>query len=386
MRIGIEAQRIFRPKKHGMDIVALETIKALQRIDQENEYFIFVKTDEDKTCLRQSNNFKIIETPSFNYVDWEQRQLPGLIKKYQIDLLHCTSNTAPIKCSIPLVLTLHDIIYLEQISFKGTWYQNMGNLYRRWIVPSVVKNSAKIITVSRFEKNRIVQFMGLSPQKVDVIYNAVSSKFRVTKNEHLIDDIRIQYRLPNQYIFFLGNQAPKKNMPNVLKAYDLYCKSTDKPAYLVIAETKPEQLNTHLKDLNLEHLASKIILTGYVNHKDLPLLYQLSKLFLYPSLRESFGIPIIEAMACGTPVITSKTSSMPEVAGGAASLIDPKKPEEIALKISEILASKAMKDQLIKLGAERAAEFTWENTAKGVLNIYKEVEQSISKKATSVVL
>ena len=386
MRIGIEAQRIFRPKKHGMDIVALETIKALQRIDQENEYFIFVKTDEDRTCLRQSNNFKIIEIPSFSYVDWEQRQLPGLIRKYQIDLLHCTSNTAPIKCSIPLVLTLHDIIYLEQLSFKGTWYQNMGNLYRRWIVPSVVKNSAKIITVSRFEKNRIVQFMGLSPQKVEVIYNAVSSKFRVTNNEHLIDDIRIQYRLPSRYIFFLGNQAPKKNMPNVLKAYDFYCQSTDKPVYLVIAETNPEQLNSHLKNLNLEHLGSKIILTGYVNHKDLPLLYQLSELFLYPSLRESFGIPIIEAMACGTPVITSKTSSMPEVAGGAALLIDPKKPEDIALKINKTLANQAMREQLIKLGAERADEFTWKNTAKGVLNIYKEVEQSQSKQVKSAVL
>ncbi|MDX2302976.1 MAG: glycosyltransferase family 1 protein [Microscillaceae bacterium] len=373
MRIGIEAQRIFRPKKHGMDIVALETIKALQRIDTQNEYFIFVKPDSDRQCLRQSNNFKIIEIPAYSYVDWEQWQLPKYVQKYQLDVLHCTSNTAPLKLNIPLVITLHDIIYLEQVSFKGTWYQNLGNLYRRWIVPKIAKKCEKIITVSEFEQKRMLELMGLPAEKVKVIYNAVSARFRVSRNEQLIEDIRIRYRLPENYIFFLGNQAPKKNMTHVLKAYGYYFQSQKKPMPLVIAETSPEQLESHLKALHLEHLQASISLTGYVNHKDLPLIYQLSSLFLYPSLRESFGIPIIEAMACGTPVITSNTSSMPEVAGGAAILVDPNKPEEIALKISDILSDPSKQAQLSALGLKRAQVFTWENTAQEVYNIYENI-------------
>ena len=113
MRIGIEAQRIFRPKKHGMDIVALEFIKAMMKVDKQNDYFVFVKPDEDK-CLNSGANFKVVELPGKTYIDWEQISLPKAVKKYDIEILHCTSNTAPSNPGVPLVLLLHDVIYLEK--------------------------------------------------------------------------------------------------------------------------------------------------------------------------------------------------------------------------------------------------------------------------------
>ena len=155
MRIGIEAQRLFRPHKHGMDRVALELIKNLQVIDKTNEYYIFVKPDEDHSALQETENFKIIELNGGPYPTWEQIALPKAAKKYGCQVLHCTSNTAPLFTSVPLITILHDIIYMESsylkiLSSSASTYQKFGNVYRKLVVPRVLKTSKKVITVSHF--------------------------------------------------------------------------------------------------------------------------------------------------------------------------------------------------------------------------------------------
>ena len=138
MKIAIEAQRIFRSNKHGMDFVALESIRELQKIDKENEYYIFVRPGDDR-CLKETPNMHIIEVNCPTYPLWVQIALPRAVTKIKADLLHCTSNTAPIYCPVPLVLTLHDIIFLEpRQSGNKSWYQNMGWYYRRWVVPRIL--------------------------------------------------------------------------------------------------------------------------------------------------------------------------------------------------------------------------------------------------------
>ena len=141
MKIGIEAQRIFKPKKHGMDRVAIELIKNLQQIDKINQYVIFARDGVNDGTLSETFNFSLNRFGSFTYADWEQIGLPKAVRKEKINLLHCTANTAPLSTSVPLIVTLHDIIYLENVDFKGTAYQNLGNLYRRFIVPKIVKKS-----------------------------------------------------------------------------------------------------------------------------------------------------------------------------------------------------------------------------------------------------
>lgn len=167
MKIAIEAQRIFRTNKHGMDFVALESIRELQKIDHENEYFIFVTPGEDR-CLEESENVHIIELKCPTYPLWEQVALPRAVKKIMPDLLHCTSNTAPLQCPVPLILTLHDIIYLEKRhSSSFTWYQEMGWFYRRMVVPRVLANCEKIITVSQFERERILDVLHLPKEQLE---------------------------------------------------------------------------------------------------------------------------------------------------------------------------------------------------------------------------
>lgn len=156
MRIGIEAQRIFRKEKHGMDMMAIELIKNLQKLDEVNDYYIFVNPGEDDSVIQPRRNFKIVALSKSPYPIWEQILLPKAIRDYKVDILHCTSNTAPLNLQIPLILTLHDIIYLEKMDWKsGSWYQRLGNLYRRWNVPRIVNKAARILTVSKFEEKRI---------------------------------------------------------------------------------------------------------------------------------------------------------------------------------------------------------------------------------------
>ena len=189
MIIGIEGQRLFRKKKHGMDMVALELIRNLQVIDKENQYFIFVKPDEDYTVLSETSNFKIIELDGGIYPLWEQIALPKAAKKYGCEILHCTSNTAPIFSNIPLVTILHDIIYMESSYFKiltgsASSYQKFGNVYRKLVIPRVVIKSDKIVTVSHFEKNRIGDFFGMkNDNRLAAIYNGVSTHFKPVADE-----------------------------------------------------------------------------------------------------------------------------------------------------------------------------------------------------------
>ena len=377
MRIGIEAQRIFRLKKHGMDMVALELIRELQKLDKVNEYFIYVRPDEDSNCIQETDNFKI-RLINGNYALWEQIYLPQAIKKDNCQLLHCTSNTAPLFVSTPLIVTLHDIIYMEKsikntLFGKGTNYQKFGNLYRRLVVPKIVKKSSRIITVSEFEKRRIAKLFNLSDAKIKAIYNGVSVYFKKNNDQVELERVKIKYNLPDKYFFFLGNTDPKKNTKGLLQALAIYYRKTGDVTPLVILDLNRDFVLRTLKEINEERLIDKLFLTGYIPNTDLPSIYTLSCLFLYPSLRESFGIPMLEAMACGVPVITSNTSSMPEVAGDAALLTDPFKPEEIADAMIELLNNISLQNSLIEKGYVQSAKFTWKAMATQMLSEYNNI-------------
>jgi glycosyltransferase involved in cell wall biosynthesis len=368
MKIGIEAQRIFRKKKHGMDIYALELIKALQKLDHTNEYVVFVKPDSD-VCLHSSENMKVVKVKGATYVDWEQIWLPKAIKAAGVDVMHYTSNTAPLNSPVPYVVTLHDIIYMHSFS-GGTIYQTAGHFYRKFIVPKITKKANYVFTVSDFEKIQISKTLDISDSKLKVIPNAYSSTFREIANKDTLNLIKEKYSLPDDFILFLGNEAPKKNLVNVLKSYSKYVDENPDPTQLVILESSHEQILNHLAKIKRLDILDKISLPGYIMHCDLPKIYNLATLFLYPSLRESFGIPIIEAMACGTPVITSTTTAMPEVAGNAAYLVDPQNVDELTKAINELTNNIDLNTAIKEKGLKRAEDFSWKNTAFQTQNIY----------------
>ncbi len=374
MRIGIEAQRIFRAKKHGMDIVALELIKALQSMQLPHDFFVFVQDGPDRNCLEESANFKIVVLPSSPYPVWEQWHLPRAANKLQLALLHCTSNTAPLFLNIPLVLTLHDIIYLEGINYRqGTNYQKFGNIYRRLIVPKIVKKAKAILTVSNFERQTILSYFSMSAQLVRTAYNGVAGHFKQALDPLVLASTKETYQLPDRYIFYLGNTDPKKNVLGVLQALILLNKKGKLPCKLLMLDIDKDFLFALISQLGDPYVLDHICFVGYVPNKDLPAIYAQADLFLYPSLRESFGIPLLEAMACGVPIVTSNTSSMPEIVGDAAVLCDPYSAESIAAAIEKLMADVALQNELRLKGKERVQQFSWLKNAEQTLKVYEDV-------------
>ena len=374
MRIGIEAQRIFRKNKHGMDYVVLQEIKELQQIDTENEYFVFVKPGEDR-CVESSKNIHIIELNCPSYPLWEQWALPRAAKKYGVEILHCTSNTAPIWCDIPLVLTLHDIIFLEPRDKQNhSLYQNMGWLYRRLNVPRILDKCRRIITVSNFEMENIISKLDIPRERMAMIYNGYNDWFKPIEDK---DEIYKKYIAESGYFFFLGNTDPKKNTERTLVAYSKYLEQSNVKRKLLMADLDADYLNGIIERNHTENIRNNIVMPGYIVNSDLPYIYNNAYAFLYTSLRESFGIPLLEAMACGTPVITSNTSSMPEIGGKDAILINPENSDEITEMMLRLEKDQDFYEQQRQIGLERAKLFSWRKTAENLLRLYQEVYNEV---------
>ncbi len=374
MRIGIEAQRVFRRNKHGMDYVVLQEIKELQKLDTKNEYFVFVAPGVDR-CLKDTKNVHIIVIGESFYPVWEQITLPRTAKKYNLDILHCTSNTAPIFCDIPLVLTLHDIIFLEPRDKNNkSLYQNMGWLYRRKVVPKILDKCRRIITVSNFEKQNIINKLNIPEKRMAMIYNGYNEWFTTFRD---VADIYKSYIDKPGYFFFLGNTDPKKNTERTLIAYSKYLEKSNVKRKLLMADLDKEYLNGIIERNHIENIREQIVMPGYIVNSDLPYIYNRAFAFLYTSLRESFGIPLLEAMACGTPVITSNTSSMPEIAGTDAILINPESSDEIAEKMLQLENNELYYNAQKEIGLKRAELFSWKKTAEQLLSLYEEVYKEL---------
>lgn len=374
MRIGIEAQRVFRRNKHGMDYVVLQEIKELQKLDTKNEYFVFVAPGVDR-CLKDTKNVHIIVIGESFYPVWEQITLPRAAKKYKLDILHCTSNTAPIYCDIPLVLTLHDIIFLEPRDKNNkSLYQNMGWLYRRKVVPKILDKCRRIITVSNFEKQNIINKLNIPEKRMAMIYNGYNEWFTTFRD---VADIYKSYIDKPGYFFFLGNTDPKKNTERTLIAYSKYLEKSSIKRKLLMADLDKEYLNGIIERNHIENIRNQIVMPGYIVNSDLPYIYNRAFAFLYTSLRESFGIPLLEAMACGTPVITSNTSSMPEIAGTDAILINPESSDEIAEKMIQLENNELYYNAQKEIGLKRAELFSWKKTAEQLLSLYEEVYKEL---------
>ncbi len=378
MKIGIEAQRIFRKNKHGMDYVVLQEIIELQKMSREDshspaaehEYFVFVKPGEDR-CVESSDNVHVVELNCPSYPLWEQWALPRAAKKYGVELLHCTSNTAPIWCDIPLVLTLHDIIFLEpRDKANKSLYQNMGWLYRRLVVPRILPKCRRIITVSNFELENIITKLSIPRERMAMIYNGYNSWFREVDD---VQQIYKKYISEPGYLFFLGNTDPKKNTERTLIAYARYLERSEVKRPLLMADLDRQYLNDIVSRNHIEHILPHLHMPGYIQNSDLPYIYSNAFAFLYTSLRESFGIPLLEAMACGTPVITSNTSSMPEIGGSDAILVNPEHADEITDMLLRLESDPAFRSRQREVGLSRAQLFSWKRTATQLLQLYREV-------------
>src|SRR5688572_29741750 len=269
MKIGIEVQRLFRIKKYGIETSSLELIKKFQELDHRNEYVLFVKDDVDRSCFSESGNFKVRKVGGRFFADFEQFFLPLAARQESVDLLHCTGNTTPYLSTVPIVQTLHDIIFMDPIPRNDTLYQRVGNQYRRKLVPIVSPRSRAIITVSQYEKDRIVSRLNVDEKKIHVIYNGINEKhFRPHDNPEKLQHVQRQYNLPDHFILFLGNPSVRKNPTGVIEAYVMYASKTQNPLPLVTPGLPLKYIQHALKALNTEYDPKQFITPGYIRDED----------------------------------------------------------------------------------------------------------------------
>jgi len=279
---------------------------------------------------------------------WEQFDLPFFLKKIGNPLLVNFVNTAPLFYKNQVV-TIHDLAFLRH----PEWFSKKFYLFYKFLIPKVAHSALKVITVSNFSKKEIISLLKIPEKKIEVVYGAVNKKFKPFYGEK------------ENYILTVASLDPRKNFRNLILAFT---KLKLRDYKLIIVGRKNRIFSN--KELNfLITKISNIEFTGYISEEELIKLYQKAKLFIYPSLYEGFGLPPLEAMACGCPVVVSNVASLPEVCGDAAYYVDPYDVENIAEGMYKVLTDKVLRESLIKKGLERVKQFSWEKTAREILKV-----------------
>ena len=297
-----------------------------------------------------------------------------------VDLFHATEHLLPRFSKVRTVFTLHDLIFL----FHPETHKPLNRWFLTLMMPRFLRAADAIIAVSECTRRDAIRFYGITEEKITVIYEGVSPRFRPASPE-AVRAVREKYSLPEHFILYVGTIEPRKNLTALLEAFHHFlatCSSLSAPCdlrpatcdlRLVIVGKKGwlyESFFHRLRELGLD---DRVIFTGYVPDEDLPAIYSAADLFVFPSLYEGFGLPVLEAMACGVPVVCSNTSSLPEVAGDAALLVDPTDVRALAGAMERVLMDKHLRAELRAKGLERAERFTWEGAARETLEVYREV-------------
>lgn len=300
---------------------------------------------------------------------WMQATAPRLLSELKPALAHFTNSIAPINCPVPLVLTVHDMSLFLQARTQPL----RSLLTVRPILPAAARRADAIITVSQHARRDMIRQLKIDPARVMVVYNAPATQFKPVTDAALLEQVRREYDLPANFVLYVGTLEPRKNIPRLLRAF-----AEVRRAYPGVRLVMAGQLGWKYRAIwrEIESLAldDAVQWLGYVPGGDLPALYSLATVFAFPSLYEGFGLPVVEAMACGTPVITSNGSSLAEIAQGAARLIDPLDVTALADGLCGLLTDEAQRVELRAAGLRRAAEFSWTRAAAETAAVYNRVQ------------
>ncbi|HEY4229389.1 MAG TPA: glycosyltransferase family 1 protein, partial [Thermoanaerobaculia bacterium] len=313
--------------------------------------------------------FEIVAEDSPGYSLSELTRFAWRLMRDRLDLFHATHYVVPPLYRTRAVVTIHDIIHVLYPQFLPN---RAALLYARVMIGRALRRADRIITVSFNSKRDLVDYFGISPARIDVIYNGVAKRFREDVTPEEKDRVATKYGLPRPYLLFLGGEKPHKNVRNVLRAFAEASRESALPHALVLAGPMPANKSRVEALIEGLDLSTRVSRPGIVPEEDLPGLFGGSEAFLYPTLYEGFGLPVVEAMACGVPVLTSSTSALQEIAGGYSLLVDPMDVSAIAKGISEIATNAERRAELVALGRRRAADFSWDRAAAQTLKVYAE--------------
>jgi len=380
MRIAYDGRPFNFGWIEGMLVYNRELLGRLSSMFPDNEYhFYFNSMRSDPRTIGsrigiEKAHTSVIRIPTFGNDRIDLRLffdlfLPGALKKDKIDVFHGLRYFVPPSRNYRVVTTFHDLFALSIPQYSP----EASNRTRAQWYKRAVDRSDKIISVSQATKDELMEYYHVPDEKIRVIHEAPGDHFRPVTDDAVGRRCLEQYGLTSPYILALGGPHPRKNLKGLIRAYSVARAQLKFDHLLVFFGGTADLAELYREDIERERLEGQVRFVFPVPDEDLPVIYATADLFVYPSLYEGFGIPIVEAMSCGTPVITSNISSMPEVAGGAALIVDPGQPEDIAEKIVEALGNSELLRSLREKGLERAKDFSWEKNARETMDVYREV-------------
>jgi glycosyltransferase involved in cell wall biosynthesis len=367
-RIGIDARKL---KDFGIGSYVRNLVEALSRRPEAAAYDfrLYVRGEDLDAVPPLGDHFSIVQEDSPGYSVSELTRFSWRLLRERLDLFHATHYVIPPLARARAVVTIHDIIHILYPQFLPN---RAALVYARVMIRRALNRADRILTVSYNTKRDLVDYFGIAPARVEVVYNGVSSKFRPDLPREERERVAAKYRLPRPYLLFLGGEKPHKNVRNVLRAFAQARRERALPHALVLAGPMPKNRSRVEAIISALELDSRVCRPGVVPEEDLPGLYAGADAFLYPTLYEGFGLPVVEAMASGVPVLTSSTSALQEVAGGYALLVDPMDVDAIAKGIALLATDPARRAEFVELGKRRARDFSWDRAAERTLQIYAE--------------
>lgn len=365
--IGIDARKA---QDFGIGTYIRHLVEGLGEIDEENRYVLFVGPESRQVFTELPPNFELIDETSPVYSMREQVALAWKLLRLDLDLYHATHYVLPAWVPCRAVVTIHDIIHLLYPQFLPS---PLAFLYAQRMIHRSLARGDAIITVSASSRTDLMEYFDVPGRKIRVVYQGVSDRFRQRLAEDALSQVLEQLGVRRPYLLFVGNPKPHKNLANVVRAYARARQLEEFDAELVaIGDRGGGDFKIHQLAEQLG-VGRNVRLLGHVADEALPALYQGASLFVFPTLYEGFGLPVVEAMAAGVPVITSRNSALQEIGEGHAWLVDPLDVDELAHAIADCMRDPERRDELSQRGIRRAEEFRWDRTAADTLAIYREV-------------
>jgi glycosyltransferase involved in cell wall biosynthesis len=368
VRIGIDARKLH---DFGIGTYIRNLLRQLARLDSRTEFVLLCRPADVAALASLGENFRPVIENAGNYSVAEQVTIPVALRREGVTLFHAPHYVLPPLVSCKSVVTIHDCVHLM---FPQYLPNRLALAYARTSIALASRRATRVMTVSDSSKRDIVRLFGTDPDKISVIYNAYDERFGVEPREEDVIRVRERYQLHDEFVLYAGNVKPHKNLERLIEAFDIVRARGLDHLKLVLIGDEISKYAALRRAVHQHRLHKYVRFLGYLPEETLAVMYRLAGVFVFPSLYEGFGLPPLEAMASGTPVVTSNVSSLPEVAGGGAILVDPYDPEAIADGIHRVLTDEALRRDLRRKGIARAHQFSWEASIRRVHDIYVEVD------------
>ena len=367
VRIGIDARKLH---DFGIGTYIRNLLRQLGRLDQQTEFVVLCRAEDRDALALTGENFRPVVESAANYSVAEQVRIPLALRREGVTLFHAPHYVLPPLVRCRSVVTIHDCIHLM---FPQYLPSRMALAYARTSIRLAARRATRVLTVSETSKRDILRFVDVEPDRIDVIYNAYDERFGIEPAEEDIVRVRERYQLHDEFVLYAGNVKPHKNLERLIDAFSLVRQRGLDHLKLILIGDDISKYAALRRAVHQHQLHKYVRFLGYLPQEALAVMYRLAGVFVFPSLYEGFGLPPLEAMASGTPVVTSNVSSLPEVAADAAMLVDPYDPVAIADAIERVLTDEDLRGDLRRRGLARAHEFSWEQSVRRVHAIYTEV-------------